>query len=171
MITRSIIDPNTPDFGVINGVNQITGVVAGVDERQEYSSSCKYTYFIGQFYTTPEGNVDYDNYYLFDSYDTDWTASRLSNPLWNDITFSDVRKADIAYEGCTDKQKWNIDWVRGLAIQLGYWSLFCIDEEGYYCALISPLIEELDETYESAAIDYGIPSNVINTTYSAIIKD
>ena len=171
MNTPTSLDPDSPDFGVINGVNQITTVVAGVDVRQQYSPKVKNSYWIGQFYTSPEGVVDYDNYFLFDNLDTDWSASKASNPLWNDITFQDVRNADRFYENATDKQKYNIDWVRGLALQYGYWGLFCIDEPDWYCAIIYAFLEELDIGYDSAAIDINADINIVNTFEPAKLND
>ena len=171
MTRQYSLDPTAPDFGVINGVNQVTTVVAGIDIRHRYSITCREKYWIGQFYTSPEGVIDYDLYYLYDRYQVDWNASKASDPLWNDITFQDVRNADRVYESCTDKQKWNIDWVRGLAIQYGYWGFFCIDEPNWYCAIIWPNEEELDVDYVSAEIDNDADKVPVNTYEPANLND
>ena len=113
-----------PDFGVINGVNQITTLVAGVDERIK-GSKLEDKYWIGQYFRGQDGSIDYDLYYLYTGLDVNYAASEYLNN-WSDITFADVRYADSIYESLTLKQQQNVDWVRGLAIQLGYFNMFCI---------------------------------------------
>ena len=157
-----------PELEIINGVNQITTKVAGYDERQ-INTKAGDEYFIGQFYTAPDSIIDYDKYFLYSGTDIQWTVSQPSNPLWNDITFQDVREADTAYESYTEKQKYNIDWVRGLAIQKGYYSLFCIDEPFWICASIPPIPPDPDSEYLPAIIDDTLDLTQVNTYYSAYI--
>ena len=171
MTSQYSLDPGSPDFGLVNGINQFDPVVAGIDERHRYSRKSKGKYWIGQFYTSPEGVIEYDLFYLYDNLQVDWNASKASDPLWNDITFTDVREADRAYETCTEKQQWNIDWVRGLAIQIGYTGFFCIDEPNWYCAIIYPTMEELDESYDSAEIDNNDDKVTVNTYEPADLDD
>ena len=153
-----------------SNVDQITTVVAGFDDRMEYSK-LKNKYFIGQFYTSPEGQVNYDLYYLFTGADIDYAASELDNPCWNDITFNDVRIADTIYETCTTKQKWNIDWVRGLAIQLGYVNFFCVDEPDWLCAYVSPSTGDFEGWDNGIIYEVDPPEGRVNTYYPAFLKD
>ena len=161
---------NTRNILIVNGVNQLTTVVQGIDERRK-GSQMQNKYYMGQSYRTETGVVDYDLYYLYTNLETDWTASEASNPLWNDITFTDVRIAESAYPTCTDKQKFNIDWVRGLAEQQGYLSFFCLDEPDWACAMILPTKTDSDVGYQQAEIDFDEPDTIVNTYYSATIDD
>jgi hypothetical protein len=161
---------NTRNILLVNGVNQLTTVVQGIDERRK-GSSMQNKYYMGQSYNSPAGAVDYDLYYLYTNLETDWSALQPGNPLWNDITFTDVRVAESAYPTCTDKQKYNIDWVRGLAEQQGYIYLFCIDEPDWACAMILPIDTDPDVGYEIAEIDFDDPDTIVNTYYSAAITD
>ena len=157
-----------PELEIINGVNQITTIVSGYDERQA-KTKLKNQYFIGQFYTAPNDVVDYDHFNLYSNTNIQWTASEKDNPLWNDITFSDVREADSAYETHTKKQQCQIDWVRGLAIQKGYYSFFCIDEPDWVCAAIPPFPTDDTDEYLAAIIDDTLDPITENTYESAVI--
>ena len=162
------LDPNDPNYGMANGINQFTKVVAGFDSRQRGTSN-ENTYYIGQYFRREDGTVDYDVYYLYDALKTNWAASEYNNN-WNDITCTDMRQADIAYESCTPFQQRNIDWVRGLALQVGCISIFCIDEAFWWCATIS-YEPPISVDYEVASVDFtGVPDTV-NTYESAIIKE
>ena len=55
--------PSAESIEIINGLNQIRGVVAGVDPRQK-GTKHERTYWLGQYLTKPDGSVNYDTYFL-----------------------------------------------------------------------------------------------------------
>lgn len=169
MVQPFPLNRDDPTNGIINGVNQISHVVAGFDNRQKGTNN-ENTYYIGQLFRDKDGNVDYDLYQLYDALNTNWAASEYKNN-WDDITCTDMRRADLEYESCTPFQQRNIDWVRGLAHQVGCVSIFCIDEPYYYCALISYEAYAGSRDYLVAVVDLTSPPDVVNEYESAIIKE
>ena len=136
---------------IINGFNQILGVVSGFDARLKGSKE-ETTFWVGQYYRNPDGTIDYDTFDLYDNLDTNWAASENTNN-WNDITCYDMRIADSKYDTMTRRQQIQVDKVRGLATQAGCILLFCIDEPCWLCALISPEEQDEESDYLIAILD------------------
>ena len=92
--------------------------VSGIDERQE-NSKVKNVYFLGRYCLNEYGEIDYNSYNLYTPGKIYW--SDLTNGKgWEDITFDDVTQADLDYSSLSTQQKYQVDWVKGLAIQKGF---------------------------------------------------